>query len=532
MARTVQLVIIVFFLSFSLSSFSAEDSQVAIPRFDIKSYQVEGNTLIPAAKLASILAVFTGKDKDFGTVQEAIEALEKTYRDRGFSTVMVILPEQELQKGIVLLKVIESNVKKIDISGNLFFDQGNILRSLPALRQGEVPNLNAISRSLKLANENPAKKIDLQFKNSEKENEIDAAIAVKDEKPWKVGITADNTGDKDTGRTRMGVLLQHANLFNLDHLLSLQYMTSPENLNNVHIYSVGYHAPFYSWGSSVDLVGAYSDVNSGTVSAGSYSMNVSGKGTILGLHYNQNITRIGNYEHKVTLGVDYRAYENSVDLAGFQLGNNITVHPVSLTYAGTYTVEKFNAGFYLTGMQNLPGNWDGRGEESDFEKARSGAPQAYNMIRYGANMLYALPGDWQGRLVFNGQYTSDPLVPGEQYGIGGASSVRGFREREIINDKGYSGSVEIYTPNLGELFGIKSVQCRLLAFYDRGYVSRVDPLPGETDSTEIASVGPGIRITDGKYFTLSADLGFVVDPPNDSTSRWSSVWHVSASVMF
>jgi hemolysin activation/secretion protein len=132
----------------------------------------------------------------------------------------------------------------------------------------------------------------------------------------------------------------------------------------------------------------------------------------------------------------------------------------------------------------------------------------------------------------NGQYTNDPLVPGEQFGLGGANSVRGFREREIANDRGYSGSAEIYTPDLSRLFGIKAVQSRALVFYDTGYVSRQNPLPGETASTEIASVGPGLRITDGKRFSVAADYGLVVNPPDQNTSKWSGRWHLSASVLF
>jgi len=51
-------------------------------------------------------------------------------------------------------------------------------------------------------------------------------------------------------------------------------------------------------------------------------------------------------------------------------------------------------------------------------------------------------------------------------------------------------------------------------------------------STQIASVGPGLRITDGKRFFFSVDCGFVVDPPDGNTTRWSSVWHLSASALF
>jgi hemolysin activation/secretion protein len=532
--RSLQSLLSVFFIFTALTVFAAGEKPDEVPRFDIKSYRVEGNTLISATGLESILSPFTGKGRDFGTVQEALDALEQAYRDHGFSMVAVSLPEQELESGVVLLKVNENRLGKINIEGNRYFDLANIRRSLPALNQGEAPNLNAVSRSLKIANENPAKKISMQLLNSDNENEIDANITVKDESPWKIGFTADNTGEKQTGTLRTGALLQHANVFNRDHLLTLQYITSPEKVDHVSIYSLGYRVPLYSLGSSIDLIGAYSNVDSGTISAANSSMDVSGKGSILGVRYNQNLIRIGNYEHKLILGLDYRAYENNVDFLGNQLGNNVTVHPVSLTYAGTLTMDnKVTAGFSLMGIQNLAGRWDGRDDRENFESARTGAPRGYNIFRYGANLSYVLGADWQARMLVNGQYANDPLVPGEQYGIGGANTVRGFSEREFSNDQGYSGNVEIYTPDLSRLFGVTAFQSRLLMFYDRGYVSRKDPMPGDTVSTQIAGMGSGLRITDGKRFSLSIDCGFVVDPPDENTSpRWSHVWHLSGSLLF
>jgi hemolysin activation/secretion protein len=503
-----------------------------IPRFDIKGYQVDGNTLLAAGNLDFILAPFTGIGRDFGTVQEALDALEQAYRDEGFSMVSVALPEQELASGVVRLKVNENRLGKIAIEGNRYFDQANIRRSLPGLRQGETPNLDAVSRSLRIANENPAKKVNLQLLNSDKVNEIDANIAVKDEAPWKIGITADNTGDRQTGKSRMGILLQHANVFNRDHLLTLQNIWSPEKTDKVSIYSLGYRIPLYSLGASIDVIGAYSNVDNGAVTVGTGSMNVSGKGTILGLRYNQNLTRIGSFEHKLTLALDYRAYENSVDLSGMPLGNNLTVHPVSLTYAGTFTADTFSASFYLTDSQNLPGTWDGRDTSEDIEKVRAGAPRGYNIFRYGGNLSLALGADWQVRALLNGQFTENPLVQYEGYGIGGANTVRGFSERQFSFDQGYAGSAELYTPDLSRLIGVTAFQSRLLIFYDQGYVSRIKPEPGDPPNAEIASIGPGLRITDGKNLSISADCGFVVKPPDESITRGSSRWHLSASVMF
>ena len=71
--------------------------------------------------------------------------------------------------------------------------------------------------------------------------------------------------------------------------MTLQYITSPEKPDRVSIFSTGYNClPFYSMGSSLDLIAAYSNVDSGTISAVGTNMDVSGKGTILGTRYNQN----------------------------------------------------------------------------------------------------------------------------------------------------------------------------------------------------------------------------------------------------
>ncbi|MBF0558495.1 MAG: ShlB/FhaC/HecB family hemolysin secretion/activation protein [Nitrospirae bacterium] len=528
-----QIIFNILLLIFLFASVAQATKSDPVTHFDIKGYKVEGNTLLSKEKINSVLAPFTGKKKDFGTVREAIAALKKAYRDRGY-LVKVALPEQDLDNGIVHFKIIETRINKIKTEGNRFFDESNIRLSLPSLQEGQPPDLNFISRSLSVANENPARKISLQLQsNSDKENEVDAVLQVADEKPWKAGVTFDNTGDSNTGRFRIGTLFQHANLFNRDHLVTLQYITSASQPDHVSIYGMGYRIPFYLTGSSIDLIGVYSDVNSGTLSVASNAMQVSGKGSIVGLHYNQNLTRIGKYEHKLTLGLDYRAYVNSVLFGSTQLGNNVTVHPLSLTYAGKWALDRANAGFYLSAIRNLPGLGEGFRDTTDyFNRVRTGAPVGYNILRFGANYLHKFGSDWQAGVLFNGQYTNSPLVPGEQFGIGGASSVRGFDERIIAYDRGYAGSFELYTPNLASLARLSTINCRGLLFYDIGYASRINPLPGETRSSTISSVGPGLRLSNDRNFSVSTDYGFVVDPLAGLKSKWSGRWHMMLSLMY
>ena len=247
------------------------------PRFDINRYEVAGNSLIPPEQVDRLVAAYTGKNKDFADIQHALEALEREYRDRGFGVVQVLLPEQDITKGVVQFRVVQPRVGKVLVEGNTHFDNANIRRSLPTVKEGETPNSKAMARNLQITGEHPAKQTNVLLRSGGVEDQVDVAIKVTDEKPWRIFLTADNTGTKETGYYRSGIGFQHSNLFNRDHTLTAQYVTSPTEANQVSIYGAGYRIPLYSLNSSLDLIAGYSDVDSGVVQG---LFNVSGKGTI------------------------------------------------------------------------------------------------------------------------------------------------------------------------------------------------------------------------------------------------------------
>lgn len=494
-------------LTFAVSA--AEEGGNPVGRFEITRFEVEGNTLLSAQTVANLLAPFAGVSRDFGDVQRALEALEAAYHKQGFNVVQITLPEQELNQGVVHLKVSETRIGKVRVEGNQVFEAANIRHSLPGLREGETPNIGKISHRLKMANENPAKKTTLKLQSSEQDDEIDAVLKVDDGKAWKIGANLDNTGNAGTGKTHLGLVYQHANIAGLDHVLSLQYTTTLEKPSQVSVYGAGYHIPLYAIGDSVDLFGSYSNVDSGSVSAGLFDLQVSGKGSTYGVRYNHNLGRAGDVDSRLIAGFDYKAFKNSVELQGLQLGNDVTVHPLSVSYSGTWTLAAGEAGFYLTGLRNLPGG--DRGTAADFNRVRQGASATYNIVRYGANLTRGFSNNWQARVTVSGQYTRDSLIPGEQFGAGGSSSVRGFTEREIANDAGRLASAELYTPNLCAGVVRVAAQCRMLGFYDSAYATRNNPLPGEQTEASIGSVGLGLRMAIDQYFTLQMDYGRVVD---------------------
>lgn len=510
------------------AAFAQATDDAVVPRFSITRFDVTGNTLLTPEEIESSVREFVGQQKDFSDIQRALENLEQTYRDRGYGVVQVLLPEQDITKGVVTLRVIEPKIGKVIIEGNKFFDDANIRRSLPRLRPGATPNSEDLARNLQMLQEQPAKQTTVLLKAGENESLVDANVKVADEKPLRYLATFDNTGTDDTGRFRTGISMQHSNMFNRDHVLSLQYITNPENPSKVQIYGGGYRIPFYEYNSSLEVYAGYSDVSSGTLQG---LFNVSGSGTIAGGRYNLYLPKFGELEHRLSFGIDYRAFQNQVTQVGSSNNQvpDVTVLPVSIGYNGLWRMPTSELGFYGTLSANVPGLNDGG--DNSFKAVRTNATPTYRIFRWGASYTRALPYEWQFRAVANGQYTNDALIPGEQFGFGGPDSVRGFNVREVSNDWGWSSSVELYTPDLGTYYSWKNIKMRLLAFFDMGTTTRNSPQPGESFGQSGSSTGFGMRMTYGKNLNLRLDFAQVIDPAG-SQSRRDQMLHAAVAVPF
>jgi len=502
-----------------IASEKANLAQTQTEHFDIDHFKIEGNTLLKPDDIEAVLKPFTGKQREYGDVQHAIEALKRRYRNKGFSVVWVVAPEQNLDHGVVTLRVIEAKVGKVTIKGNRYFDDSNIRSSLPALREGTSPRAGDISANAQLANENPAKQVDVVLRPGTKQDVVDAIVDVIDVRPLKTFLTLDNTGNPQTGDFRFGVGMQHANLFNRDDVGTFNYVTSPGKWSQVSLYSGSYRLPLYSLGDSIDFIAAYSDVSAGTAQTVAGPLDFSGKGAVYGLRYNQLLERRGEYSQRIVYGLDYRAYKNDCSLGNFGATGcgpaavDVTVRPISLAYSGNWEKPGRISDFYVSLAQNIPGA--ANGQQSDFDAARpspnggSGAPSRYTIFRFGTSMVNAFESNWQVRAAFNAQYTADALVSGEQFGITGATAVRGFMEREITRDTGYFANLELYSPNLAGRLVAGEGNLRALLFYDIATATN-NPLAGEVkQQVLISGMGAGFRWNIQRGFNMRFDLARV-----------------------
>ena len=521
--RSLQSLFILFFASAVFAADGAPSGDPQILRFEISGYVVEGATLLSATEIQETVAPFVGKDKDFSDVQRALEAVEAAYAKRGYTAVQVSLPEQELEKGRVRFRVIESRFGNVTVKGQKYFSEDSARNARPSVRSGDAPRSKKIAGELNLANENPARQLNVVLRAGKKEDQVDADILVADKNPSMWGMSFDNSGTTETGHTRLGLSYSNANVLNADHVGTMQVQVSPQQMSRVRVFGAGYKIPLYSLGDSVEFFGGYSNVNS--VVGG--LTNFQGGGTLLNARYNQTLDRIAGFDPHLYYGFDWRNFRRieQTKPSSMVLYNEITVTPFTLGYAAKGRSERSTTNLDLNLSANVLKT--SKGKQADFaayDPLGMLHPDAsYRIVHYDASHVQSLGSDWQARGALTGQWTRNVLILGEQIRLGGMNGVRGFAEGSEAGESGMRGSLELYTPEM-ESSGIRN---RALVFFDGGNVHSRSGV-----RSSITSAGLGLR-SDWKEVSFRMDAGRIGKAgldPLQKTGDWRI--HAALSAMF
>lgn len=493
-------------------------------RFTVKRFEVSGENPLSAAETQTILERFTGEHAGLEGLLEAADVLQVAIKKRGSSFSRVVLPRQTLQEGVVRLEIIALKVSKVRVTGAAHHTEKNIRDSVPDLVEGVQPSTRTLARTLEIANRNASKQTTLTFKENEAmPGTLEGTLDVQDKRPWYFFASADNSGSSEIGTVQTTLGASHNNLFNIDHVGSLSYTTAPEHTERLKVWAASYYAPVYEWGGAFLFYYVESDVDTGLVLD---VFDVSGAGTFYGVRYSQELYRFGPLTHRATVGIDDKLFENNVLLDTSNLATDVRSQPASLQYSGELESYPWSAGFRIAYARNLPG--DGRNSTPFYEANRAGATSDWDVIRGGGTLSYSFSNGIVARGILDGQYSTEPLIAGEQFGLGGANSVRGFEERELSGDSGTRASVEIWSPPIEVLRGV-----RFLGFADGGQIKR----RGELVSTEpredtIWSFGAGLRWQWKENLSVSLDVAHIVEEASVEDNSSGTTAHFNMLVRY
>lgn len=454
-------------------------------RVDILRYRVEGNTVLPQIEVERAIYPFLGPGRPIGDVEEARAALEKAYRDRGYQTVAVRVPQQDVRGGVVRFEVTELRVGRLRVTGAEWTSPQKIREKAPSLAEGTVPNYNDVSEDIAALNTSRDRVIAPALRAGATPDTVDVDLEVTESAPFHWTAELNDRYSSRTERLRASASVTYANLWQRDHSISLQGQFTPEDPDQSWLVSGSYVAPVS--GTPLTLV-AYAVHNDSDIAAVG-GINVLGSGDIAGLRAIYSIPGDSVYQ-SLTAGIDYKSFGEDLVLGGDTASTPIDYVPLSFAYGLNHRGERLDANFNLSlnmGLRGLDAT------NAEFRAKRSRASANWIYLRSSLDILYRLPADLQLSIAMAGQLSGEPLISNEEFAIGGLDSVRGYPESHALGDLGYAQQVELRSPALS---GGDLNELRLFAFSDAGLTTIRKPLAYDgvvDDGTRLLSVGGGLR---------------------------------------
>lgn len=473
----------------------------ATQRFDIDDFAVQGANTLPQIEIEEAIYPFLGPDKSADDVEKARAALEKAYHDKGFQTVSVAVPQQNVQGGVVALRVTELKVGRLRVKNSRYFDLGRIKGGAPSLKEGTVPNFGDVTKDIVSLNQWPDRRITPALRAGVTPGTVDVDLNVEDKPPLHASLEVNNRQSPSTTATRLSATVHYDNLWQLGHSLSVSYQVAPKRPTDAEVFSGSYLArvPDVDWLSL--LVYAVKSNSSVATVGGS---NVIGPGQIVGERAVITLPPRENLFHTLSVGIDYKHFNQTVQLGVDGFSSPVTYFPLVASYGATFQNEKFTTQFNAGITYNL------RPPSSpldEFDAKRYLASPSFTHLNLDVSHTHELPEGFQIYAKVQGQLADGPLVSSEQFSLGGLDTVRGYLESEVLGDDGAAGNLELRSPNIGDLLQkrLKNEtgegaprfttfnEWRFFMFADGGHATVLKPLPDQVSQFDVWSYGAGTR---------------------------------------
>lgn len=465
--------------------------------FDVLEYRVTGNTVLPSAAIEEAVYPWMGKDKVISDVEKARENLEKAYHKAGYLTVLVDIPEQDVNQGIVRLNVTEGKVERLRVKGSRYYSLGFIKAQAPSLAEGQVPYFPQVQKDLASLNRTADRRVTPVMKAGKTFGTVDVDLKVEDSLPLHGSLELNNQYSNNTERWRLAGMMRYDNLWQRDHSLTLQFQTAPQNTSQVKVLSASYLDRFEDSDTMLAFYGVKSDSNVASVGG----IDVLGNGTILGARLVLPLPALKDFSHSLSVGADYKDFKENILFGADTTNTPISYLPLAVQYNATaqygQNVTQFGLGLNF-GLRGVVGN------DNEFNAKRAGAKSNFLVVKPELQRTQNLPRDLQLWGKLDGQIASGPLISNEQYLAGGANSVRGYLEAEVAGDNALHASLELRSPALQR--GEWLQELRFLGFYDIATLRVVDATATELEQHTIAGIGLGVRLKARQNWNASVSV--------------------------
>ena len=487
-----------------------EPERVAVPRisgdsaktqvelsnqtFVLAGVLVEGVTAYHPLDFLPFYQAYLGKSITVETLTRIAEAITRQYQDDGYFLSSTFLPAQDIEFGIVRIRVIEGYIASWRSPGSETLPDplmARVLRTVLMLRPARKPALTAALTTIASV---PGLTVHARVRAIPGEIGAYELLVPIEKRHVGATVSVDNRGSDYIGPTQGVIALQAFDLAHHHEVYQLKFATVTE-VTELNYWDVSAEWSFWDDDDGIRLhaSGTHTTTDPGG-SLESLDAHIVNDRYRLGFIY--HLSRTATVERHLGTYID-RYYSRTALAAVPRLEDVLTV--VSINFLQIWV----NAGGAMqsVGASVTQGLAVGDSRVVDFQLGNGVGVPDFTKVNTSYGGTFPVGGYWSVSVLLDGQYAGNSVPSSERYSIGGAQLGRAYDPSEITGDHGLAGLVELQRR---DVFSVRNSHCNLFGFYDLGAVWQIEheTVPARAS---LASAGFGLRLI-GPDLTASIEL--------------------------
>ncbi len=416
---------------------SARDEAPEAGQILVRNLSLVGSTIFSEADLAPLVEPYLGQPVSEAALQSLADAITERYLEQGYITSRAVLDPDSLPSGDIRINILEGSVESIEIEGLERLNAGYV-RDRLWLAAGPPLNTGRLEDQLRLLRASPViETIEASLRTGSSPVQSLLVVRVTEAKRLYNTFSADNYSPPSVGSERLGYTFSHINLTGYADELRFDYRrTTPGGSDTIDFL---YRRPLNPMDGTLQV---RTSVNWNRVILPPFDiLNISGKSQLYELSYRQPLIKTPREELALSFGFTYQTGQTFTFAGptpfGFGPGPDGSTTTSVFKFGQDYLRRDPTGAWALrsqfsfgTGLFGATSNPD-QIPDSHF---RSWLVQAQRVQVINRNNFLIAALDFQ--------YATDPLLPSQQFVIGGGQSVRGFRQNVRAADNGLRFSVE------------------------------------------------------------------------------------------
>lgn len=444
-----------------------------------KRINLLGNTVFPNDELDRLTSPYLNREITNQDLQQLRLELSRYYVDRGYINSGAVIPDQDVRDGVIEIRIIEGRLDRVEIEGNNTFSK-SYLEERINFEARDPLQLNRLQENLQLLLENPlVERINADLRPGQQPGTATLNTKIKERVPYQLGLGFDNQLAPSIGSYQGTAYASHRNLIGRGDVISVQGRFA----DGLTGYGVDYWLPINLDDTSIHAW--FSHFDSNIVETPFNQIDVSSNSESYGVGLSHPFIRKPGQTLAGTLTIERRR-SNTFLLgepfsfsAGVQNGeSSVSVIRIGQEWTERSTEQVFSVrSTFNVGVDALDATINQAAPDGRFFSW-------LGQLQWARRI-------WDAQIVWRTdvQAAKDALLPLEKFQIGGANSVRGYRENQLVRDWGFSSTLELRHPVFSDVFGREKFF--IAPFADMGGAWNIH---AETASTVdvLASVGLGV----------------------------------------